>query len=134
MTTAPLKFKDTSNFETILKSSKDANDYMPVWELFVNTKFFVPIIRDDNEESITNFKFLIIGYPESNSPSIVISEQRGRLTIAQTDSAVHITGAQLLKMLNPEVGIILNTSLPEFNLFGIPKEITQWLNKSIQTT
>ena len=127
----PLTF--TSEFETVLKTSKAINEFMPVWELFGNTKFFVPIIQDDSGESATGFLFFTIAYPDSNSPSVMISEQLERLANMQAESAICITGTELIKMLHAEVGVVINTNLPDENsIFVIPKGAVQWLKESIQ--
>ena len=122
-----------SEFEAVLKTSKAINEFMPVWELFVNTKFFVPIIQDGSGESATGFLFSIIAYPDNNSPSVMISEQLERLANMQTESAIYITGTELIKMLHAEVGVVINTNLPDENsIFVIPKGVVRWLKESIQ--
>ena len=120
----------SSPFERILLQAKQSQEYMPVWEAFVNTQFFVVATPMDSGETTKNFRFSIFNSPESkNQPMVIISESLDKLSNSSSDNAIKITGAKLVQMLNHEVGIVIAFS---DGAFGIPKEQVQWLRESIQ--
>jgi len=48
-----------STFEGEVLKAKNTNEFMPVWELFINTKFFVMVIPNDTGEQTQDFRFSI---------------------------------------------------------------------------
>lgn len=119
-----------SLFERTALQAKKTQDYMPVWELFVNTEFFVSVIPLDTGKQTSDFRFSILQGPGTNNePVVVVSENLERLSIAESGKAIKLRGGKLIQMVNPEVGIVI--ALID-GAFGIPKEQVQWLKSSIQ--
>ena len=106
---------------------------MPVWELFVNTQFFVVIVRKDAETITKDFMFSVFNNPVDNKPYVLVSEYLDRLANAQSGEAIKVTGAKLVELLRPELGVIIG-GLKELEggAFVITNELMQWLRESIQ--
>jgi len=122
-----------SALEEVVLESKKTNDFMPVWDLFVNTQFYVVTIPLDSGDKTSDFKFSIFQSLETeNQPVVIISEDLSRLDRnSSSDKAIKVSGAKLIQLLNAEVGILL--ALADGG-FGLPKEQVQWLRASIQPT
>ena len=103
---------------------------MPVWEQFVNTQFFVVIIRHDSEPKTKDFRFSVFNNPVDNQPYVLISEHLERLDNVQSGEAIKVTGAQLVELLRPELGVLIGGL--EDGAFAIPNNLVQWLRESIQ--
>jgi len=130
--TAPIQAKETlSPFEKVTLEARKTQDFMPVWERFVNTEFFVSIIPLDSGKQTSDFRFSILNGPGTNTePVVLVSENLQRLSIAESGKSIKLRGGKLIQMINPEVGIVVVLS---DGAFGIPKERVQWLKSSIQT-
>ena len=120
-----------SIFENAVNKSKISNEFMPVWELFVNTHFFVITVPLDSGNQTSDFRFSIFQSPETqNQPVVIVSEVLERLgKNSSSTKAIKVTGAKLIQLLNTEVGIMIALN---DGAFGIPKEQVQWLRASIQ--
>ena len=119
-------------FEAVLYASKKTGELMPVWERFVNTQFFVVVIRNDSGEITKNFRFVVFNNPVDKLPYILISEHLERLENVQSGEAIKVSGAQLVQLLRPELGIVIGLNDPEDGAFAIPNGQVQWLRDGIQ--
>jgi len=105
---------------------------MPVWERFVNTQFFVVVIRNDSGQQTKDFGFAVFNNPVDQKPYVLVSEHLERLENVQSGEAIKVSGAQLVQLLRPELGVIIGLNAPEKGAFAIPNRQLQWLRDSIQ--
>lgn len=122
---------NVSQFERAVLNAKTTQDFMPVWEAFVNTQFYVSVIPMDSGSTTENFRFSVFqSEGTQNQPAVLVSESLERLGPNSSSSkAIKMAGAKLVQMLNPELGIVVGY---RDGGFGIPKEQVQWLRESIQ--
>ena len=116
------------SFEDVVKACKATNDYMPAWEKFVNTEFFVAVLPQDAGSQTRDFRFAIHNSPK-NEPTVIVSESMDYLNSSATDKAIKMRGANLISMLNHQVSILVALS---DGAFGIPVILVAWLRASIQ--
>lgn len=119
-------------FEIALRISKQSGELMPVWELFVNTQFFVVVIRNDAGAQTKDFRFSVFNNAVDNKPYALISEHLERLENVQSGEAIKVSGAALIQMLNPELGIMIGLQGFEEGAFAMPNDLVKWLRESIQ--
>lgn len=120
-------------FESVLYASKKTGDLVPVWERFVNTQFFVVVIRNDIGQKTKDFRFAIFNNPVDEKPYVLVSEHLERLENVQSGETIKISGAQLVQLLQPELGIVIGLNGHEEGAFAIPNGQVQWLRDSIQS-
>jgi hypothetical protein len=104
---------------------------MPVWKQFVNTQFFVVIIQNDKEAKTKDFRFSVFTNPMDKKYYVLVSEHLNRLENAHSGDAIKLSGAQLVQMVQPELGIIVG-GLADGGGFVIPNSQVLWLRTSIQ--
>jgi hypothetical protein len=63
---------------TIRAEQASGGDYLPVYQLLVNTEFFVPVLQKDSGDTTQDFRFAVRG-DIHNAPMLVISEEMSRL-------------------------------------------------------
>lgn len=119
-------------FESVLYASKKTGELMPVWERFVNTQFFVVVIRNDSGQQTKDFRFVVFNNPVDQKPYVLVSEHLERLENVQSGEAIKVSGAQLVQLLRPELGVVIGLNDPEKGAFAIPNGQLQWLRDSIQ--
>jgi hypothetical protein len=117
-------------FESVLFASKKTGELLPVWECFVNTQFFVVVVRNDHGETTSDFRFFVFNHPVDRKAYVLVSEHLDRLGDAHGGEAIRLSGAQLVQMLPPELGIVAGGLDGE--AFAIPDGQVQWLRESIQ--
>ena len=118
-----------SSLDKAIEIAKTTNDYMPVWQEFVNTKFYVLTTPLDEGDKTSNFKFNI--YSIKGQPTIILSESIDRITATEINNkAIQVAGGKVIKMLNPDVAIMVAL---EQGGFGLPKDIVDWLRKSLSS-
>jgi hypothetical protein len=122
---------EITEFERIVLSCKATGNFMPAWERFVNTRFFVAVIPADSGPKTSDFRFQILKNPQDGKPCIAISEHLDKLSSTQGQKAIQEIGAKLVTMLRPELGILIALS---DGAFGLPPELVGWLRSSIQAT
>lgn len=127
---APPAFQ--TDFESVLYASKKTGELMPVWERFVNTRFFVVVIRNDSGQQTKDFRFVVFNNPVDKKPYVLVSEHLERLENVQSGEAIKVSGAQLVQLLRPELGLVIGLNDPEEGAFAIPNGQVQWLRDSIQ--
>jgi len=129
----PVSQAAQSSFEAILLVSKKTGDFMPVWESFVNTQFFVVIVRQDDGQKTKDFRFSVFNNPVDEKPYVLVSEYLERLDNAQSGEAIKVSGAKLVQLLRPELGIVIG-GLKDGGAFAMPNDRVQWLRESIQSS
>lgn len=103
---------------------------MPAWEKFVNTDFYIAVVRNDEGPQTSDFQFVVKpSVQHDGKPIVIISEEVQRLECPQTSEAVKMKGAALIGMLHPEVGILIALS---DGGFGMPADLVAWLRASMQ--
>ena len=112
--------------EDVIANAKVTQDYMPVWEAIANSDFFVAIHTND-EEKTADFYFDIVKYQEKHY--VILAEVIENLKAEESAKAIKLPGFKIVEMLNPEIGIVLNTAVGPLVM---PTEIIAWLRKSIQ--
>lgn len=112
--------------EVIIDKAKTTHDYMPVWEEIVNSDFFV-VIHTNDEEKTSDFYFDIVKFQDKHY--VILAETPENLKAEVAAKAIKLPGFKIIEMLNPEIGIVLNTAVGPLVM---PIEILGWLRKSIQ--
>jgi hypothetical protein len=120
--------KSSGSFEKVVRACQATNDYMPAWEKFVNTEFFVAVLPQDSGSQTKDFRFAIHNSPK-NEPTVMVSEELEYLKSSATDKAIKMRGAILISTLNHQVSILVALS---DGAFGIPVNLVAWLRASIQ--
>ena len=75
---------------------------------------------------------MVFNNPVDKLPYILISEHLERIENVQSGEAIKVSGAQLVQLLRPELGIVIGLNDPEEGAFAIPNAQVQWLRDSIQ--
>ena len=117
-----------SAFEIIVRAAKQTGNYMPAWESFINTEFFVGVLPQDAGSQTSDFRFVVLEGPEGE-PMVIVSEELDRLDSPATDKAIKVRGGHLVSLLNPEVGVLVALSNGGF---GMPVDVIAWLRASTQ--
>ncbi len=128
---SPSADDEATEFERIVLSCKSTGDFMPTWEKFLNTWFFVAVIPRDSGPKTEDFQFQLLKSPQDGKACISISEKLQRLSVTQGSQAIKEVGGKLIAMLNPEVGVIIALS---DGAFGMPSDLVGWLRASTQPT
>ena len=116
-------------FESVVRAAKVSNDFMLAWEKFVNTRFYVAILTQETGSETRDFRFVVHRHGPQNEPMVFVSEDLNRLRVTAAEKAIQMSGAELLNMLNHEVGIVVVLS---DGGFGIPVGLVAWLRASMQ--
>ena len=119
-----------TEFEHLIGTCKTSGDFMPVWERFVNTFFFVSVIQNDAGAQTKDFRFQLLKSPQDGAPCIIVSEHLSRLAATQGTTAIKELGGKLVAMLQPGVGILVAI---DDGAFGIPPDQVGWLRASLQS-
>lgn len=120
-----------SSFERVLLGCVDKGDYAEAYESFANTSFFVPVFRNDEGPKTSDFLFRISDGTDSEAkgPALVISEEKARLATNEMVYAIRLRGYDLVRLLNPKVGIVIMLS---DRAWGLPAGLIEWLRQSFQ--
>lgn len=118
----------TETFEQVLTAAQAEGSLTSAWKKFVNTKFFVPVVRSpDNDPK--KFTLHLANGPEQGGPAVRISEVRERLEQAQGATLATLTGADVVRMLHAEAAILVALN---DRAFTIAKDRVDWLKKGIE--
>jgi uncharacterized membrane protein YhaH (DUF805 family) len=116
----------SETFEQVLTTAQAAGSLTAAWKKFVNTRFFVTIERSaDNDPK--NFA-LHLGESEGR-PAVWISEVRERIAPALGHPLVAMSGAEVVRRLRAEGGILV--ALSE-GVFSISSDRAEWLKKGVE--
>lgn len=114
-------------FEQVLIAAQAAGSFTPAWKKFVNTKFFVPVIRSADEDP-AKFTLRIAQIAQNGGRSILISEVRERLD-QPVSGLASLSGAQVVRLLQADASILVALS---GRAFSIAKEQVEWLKRSVE--
>jgi len=128
---AQAKLGQLTPFNMRLYTAKQDDNYMPVWEAFVNTKFFVPVHPAEGQsETISDFRFAVHELGPGN-PGVTIAEDLELLRLNNLpDTAIQMGGAKLVQSLHPKIMVAI--ALPNNDVFMMPADHLQWLRDSMQ--
>ena len=118
----------SETFEQVLAAAQANGSFTPAWKKFVKTKFYVPVHRspDDNPRNVT----LRLSQPAGSAPpTLMISEVRARVEAHQAGALASLSGADVVRMLQAEAGILV--ALSE-SAFAIARERVEWLKKGLE--
>ena len=117
-------------FEQSVKAATASQDFIPAWEMFVRSAFFVAVLPQDEGVQTSDFLFQVRDGPRGE-PMVMVSEDLDRLQAREVDKAIRMHGGELISMLNPGVGILVSLSDSDF---GIPVDMVATLRAAIQAT
>jgi hypothetical protein len=118
-----------SSLDKAIEVAKTTDEYMPVWQEFINTKFYVLTTPLDEGDKTSNFRFNI--YTIKGQPTIILSENLDRIAATGIENkAIQVSGGKVIQMLNPDVAIMVAL---EQGGFGLPKDIVDWLRNSLSS-
>lgn len=111
-------------------AAKAAGTLKLEWKVFITTKFFVPILRsqDDNPK---NFLLHMTGIADDGNAALIISQVRERLDRQQGDGIVALSGADIVCRLDEQgsVQVALRNGA-----FSISTKRVDWLRSGIGVT
>jgi hypothetical protein len=118
----------SETFEQVLIAAQAEGSLTSAWKKFVNTKFFVPVVRSaDNDPK--KFTLHLANGPEHGGPAVRISEVRERLEQAQGATLATLSGADVVRMLHAEAAILVALN---DRAFTIARDRVDWLKKGIE--
>ncbi|NHZ81153.1 DUF805 domain-containing protein [Massilia sp. CCM 8695] len=118
------------NFEQVLAAAQADGSLNPAWKKFVNTTFFVPVVRPPGAEA-GGITLHLSGRSGSAGQSILISEVRERVERDHGGAIASLSGADVVRMLHAEAGIVL--ALSE-RTFDIARDRVEWLRKGMEAS
>jgi len=117
------------SFETIVKACKATSNFLPAWQKFANTLFFVAVLPQDPEAATGGYDFIVDVSEMTKGPAVVIAETIDHLESPATNKAVRLNGTKLITMLPADVGILVVFG---DGTFGIPADLVGWLRGNIK--
>jgi|GEM_PF-2710019 len=86
-------------------AAQEADDFLPAYEAFINTDFYVGVYRQGDETPTRDFRFDVITNSQNSQPYVAVAPALDHLHKGQAEEAIQIRGAQLIRELDPAVGI-----------------------------
>ncbi len=117
----------SETFEQILAAAQVDGALTPAWKKFVNTRFFVPVLRPPGADP----KVFALDVAHEGGQSIQISEVRERLGQRDAASLATLSGADVVRMLQADAAILVALSA---GAFRIACERVEWLKKGIEAS
>ena len=114
-------------FEQVLTAAQADGAFTPAWKKFVNTRFFVPVVPSDSDSR----KFTLHVQEADGKRSVTISEVRERMAAHSGNALIAMSGADVVRRLQAEAGILVALS---DRAFGIANERVEWLRKGIEAS
>lgn len=116
----------SETFEQALLSAESAGSLNGAWKKFVNTRFYVPIVHspDLDPKKITLRAAPVDG---AAAPAVRISEVRERIN--EGDAVLWLNGAEILKRMQHEAGIVVALS---DRVFAIAHDRVTWLRNGLE--
>lgn len=96
--------KPSTPFETALYRARETGDYAPVWQAFAETGFFIGLRPNEQGGYGQDARFAVYQDGEGGH-LVIVSEDAKRLAGTEGTMAAKLTGAQLLPLLNPQLGM-----------------------------
>ncbi|MES2017916.1 MAG: DUF805 domain-containing protein [Pseudomonadota bacterium] len=118
----------SDTFEQVLAAAQAEGSLTAAWKKFVNTKFFVQVVRAADNDPKKATLHLARG-PQSGAPVVHISEVRERLEQPHGATLATLSGADVVRMLHAEAAILVALS---DSAFTIAKDRVDWLKKGIE--
>jgi len=115
-----------------ISKAKLTNDFLPIWDVFLNTLFYVRVIRSDEGPQTKDFRFVTFKSTPEAEPVVIASEDPTRLVSDQSIDIIRVPGGKLIGLLNPNLGIVI--PLSDQGVFGMPASLVTWLRSITQKT
>jgi uncharacterized membrane protein YhaH (DUF805 family) len=116
----------SETFEQVYMAAQAEGSLTPAWKKFVNTKFFVAIVRSPGNDPRD---FTLHHDEASGKPAVTISEVRERLAGQPGQALLALSGADVVRRLHAECDILVALS---DRAFHIAKERVLWLKSGIE--
>jgi uncharacterized membrane protein YhaH (DUF805 family) len=118
----------SETFEQVLTAAQADGSFTPAWKKFVNTKFYVAIVRSPDSDP-KNFNLHV--QDAGGKPAVTISELRERLAPAPGNALVVMSGAEVVRRLHADAAILVALS---DRAFSIARDRVDWLKKGIEAS
>ena len=118
------------SFEHVLKAAQLAGSLTPAWKKFIRTKFFVAILRSPDDDP-KNFLLSVSRNPGDGKPVVIIAEVRDRIDQHHGDGVVAVTGADIVRRLGDQGGILIELSDGQLR---VSRKRVAWLRSGIEVT
>lgn len=116
----------SDTFEQALLAAQAEGSLNAAWKAFVNTRFYVPIVHAPDLDPKKTRIHTMPG-TAAGANAVLISEVRER--VADGDAVLWLNGAEIVKMLHAEAGILVALS---DRAFAIAHDKVDWLRKGIE--
>lgn len=117
----------SDTFEQVLTAAQADGAFTPAWKKFVNTRFFVPVLRG----AAGGPEDFALDVADEGGQSIQISEVRERLGQREAGALATLSGADVVRMLHADAAILVALSA---GVFRIARERVEWLKKGIEAS
>lgn len=118
----------SETFEQVLTAAEADGAFAPAWKKFVNTRFFVAVVRPAGSDP-RDFRLHVAPGAHGAEPAVLISEVRERLERQHGGALATLSGADVVRMLRADGAILVALS---DRVFSIAKERVEWLKKGIE--
>jgi hypothetical protein len=118
----------SETFEHNLKAAQVTGSMTLAWKKFIKAKFFVAILRSPDDDP-KNFLLSITRRPGDGKPVVIIAEVRDRIDQHQGDGVVAISGADIVRRLGDQGGILVELSDGPFH---VSRKRVSWLRSGIE--
>lgn len=116
----------SDTFEQALLAAQAEGSLNAAWKAFVNTRFYVPVVHAADLDPRKS-KIHTAPGTAGGGDAVLISEVRER--VSQGDAVLWLNGAEIVKMLHAEAGILVALS---DRAFAIAHDKVDWLRKGIE--
>ena len=118
----------SETFEHNLKAAQVTGSMTLAWKKFIKAKFFVAILRSPDDDP-KNFLLSITRRTGDGKPVVIIAEVRDRIDQHQGDGVVAISGADIVRRLGDQGGILVELSDGPFH---VSRKRVAWLRSGIE--
>ena len=118
------------SFEQVLKAAQLGGSMTPAWKKFIKTKFFVAILRSPDDDP-KNFLLSLSRNPGDGKPVVIIAEVRDRIDQHQGDGVVAVSGADIVRRLGDQGGVLVELSDGKFS---VSRKRVAWLQRGFAAT
>ncbi len=119
----------SETFEQVLAAAQADGSFTAAWKKFVKTKFYVPI-TGASDGNARDFTLHLSASPDGAHRTLLISEVRSRVEQEHRGGLAALSGAEVVKLLHAEAGILV--ALSE-SAFAIARDRVSWLKKGLET-
>ena len=120
----------TETFEQVLRAAQLGGSLTPAWKKFIKTKFFVAILRSPDDDP-KNFLLCLSRNSGDGKPVAIIAEVRDRIDQHLGDGVVAVSGADIVRRLGDQGGILVELSDGPFK---VSRKRVAWLKSGIEVT